>query len=75
MSHPAIWHLGCGLIVSAGALYVLSWGLITWRPNWLLGNITLLWFKSLVYMGLGGLGLIVLWALDQFAWTVLFWRR
>jgi len=75
MEHAAIWELGCWLMASAAALYMLSWVVVVCNPAWLVGTITTLWFRSLVYVLLGGLLLDVLWAVDKILQTFLYWRQ
>ena len=75
MAHSTIWLLGCWLMACAAGLYIVTWILLVRYPNWLLGNVTMLWLRSLLCIVFGGLALTILWALDQIARTVLFWRH
>jgi ABC-type Mn2+/Zn2+ transport system permease subunit len=75
MENIAIWVVGCSLMAIAGALYVLTWRKVVRRPAILIGSITTLWFRSLVYVLIGGIILNILWAVNKILWTFLYWRH
>ena len=66
--------VGCALVAVSIVLYAATWSLMILRPGWLLGNITMLWFRALVRTLTVGLIVILLGALDEIVATALFWR-
>jgi hypothetical protein len=62
--------IGLGLL-AFGATY----SLLVKKPEFLLGSLTMLWFRCLTWIVITGLSLLGLEALHQVIFTVLFWRR
>jgi hypothetical protein len=67
-----LMRLGIGLVVSSGVLYAATWALVVWKPKYLVGNISILWFKALLRTLTFGLVILVLAAAERiiFAYSV-----
>jgi hypothetical protein len=70
-----IFATGLALILLGALLFLASWALVIKKPGFLLGTITMLWFKTLAQVMGTGLILLILGAADQVLETALFWRR
>lgn len=70
-----VFRVGLGLIFVASFVFLGSWALVIWKPKYLLGNVTMLWFKTMRQAIFAGLILLVLGELNQLLTTFLFWRR
>lgn len=70
-----IFTTGVVLILLGSLLFLASWILVVKNPAFLVGTITMLWFKTLTQVVGAGLILAILGAADQIFVTALFWRR
>jgi len=70
-----VFGVGLALIFAASLAFVGSWALVIWKPKYLLGSVTMLWFRTMKQVILAGLILLVLAELNQLLTTFLFWRR
>ena len=71
----SVFGVGFGLILLATLLFLSTWATIIKKPNYLLGSITMLWFKILSQIISVGLILLILEEANQLLTTFLFWRR
>jgi hypothetical protein len=70
-----IFEAGLALILLGSLLFLASWALVVKKPGFLLGTVTMLWFKMLARVIGTGLILLILGAADQVLETALFWRQ
>jgi hypothetical protein len=71
----SIFAVGLGLISLAALLFLATWALVIKKPGYLVGTITMLWFKTLAQVIGAGLILLIMGAANQLLETALFWRR
>jgi hypothetical protein len=69
-----LMKLGVGLVVYSGIAYAATWALVIWKPAYLVGNISIHWFKALARTSTFGLVIIVLAAVERIISTYAFWR-
>jgi hypothetical protein len=74
MANP-IFGVGLSLILLGALLFLATWVVVIRKPGFLLGTITMLWFKTLAQVMGTGLILLIIGAASQLLQTALFWRR
>ena len=70
----SVFEVGLGLISLASFFFLATWAFMIWKPNYLLGTITMIWFNTLTRVTSVGLTLLILGEADQLLKTFLFWR-
>jgi hypothetical protein len=70
-----IFRVGFALILLGSLFFLGTWAIVIRKPKYLLGTITMLWFKTLARVVGVGLLLLILAEADQMLTTYLFWRR
>ena len=74
MLNSDLVKLGGGLVVFSGIVYAATWALVIWKPAYLVGNISILWFRALAKALTFGLVIITLAAVERIISTYAFWR-
>ena len=71
----SVFGVGLGLILLGILLFLATWAVVIKKPKYLLGTITMIWFKILRQVISAGLILLMLGEANQLLTTFLFWRR
>jgi hypothetical protein len=56
----SVFRVGFGLILLASCFFVGTWALVIWRPKYLLGTVTMLWFRTIKQVIMVGLILLIM---------------
>jgi hypothetical protein len=71
----SVFSVGFSLILLGTLFFLATWAIVIKKPNYLLGTITMLWFKTLRQVISVGLILLILGEANQLLTTFLSWRR
>jgi hypothetical protein len=72
---PTLGTIGILLIFGGMIAFCVSYCLVVKKQEFLLGSLTMLWFRCLTWIVLSGLILLGLDAVNRLVFTTLFWRR
>jgi hypothetical protein len=75
MNQNLVLWVGGALVGLSLFFYAATWATMVLKPGWLLGNVTMLWLRTLVRTLTAGLILILLFELNEIVRTILFWRN
>ena len=67
--------IGIWLICGGMFAFCLSYLFVVKKQQYLLGNLTMMWFRCLTWIVVGGLSLLTLDSLNRLLFVALFWRR